>query len=480
MLTEQQQQHVVVQRPERQEIPRHFLSICVCVKDERPFMREFVQHYLAQGADHIYIVDNGSSDGLEEEDWLVRDMPGSVALTAVTVLRDARDMRILTDNTGGHGHSRLLTENLFVRLRNQSEWAAVVDADEFMFGKNGHTLRSYLQSIHQSEINRVYVHWNIITPPVEEVGGEEEEFGKKKDQDGEEHHHHDGVPETFSLAQNRQRVNYDRDLGGGYARFAGAFGKSLFRPRATRLEEGLWLHKVAVAGLAVTNYRPTELDPQPHIDNGPPAPLSEAAYAALDVSMHHYALRHRADCAKKRRQLTTMDKKTPFVLGLFELLRRQQQENTSAGDGVAAASSSSSSWFVRDTHLPAAHTTMVVWAAAQLELVRFEGPGLLRLVGWAARLAGDGRAASVRFVPGGDDGGSMADEESGPVLLEPRDGLPPPPLSFPAATRWNQLVQVKNDADSNDYYVGRLQMRAPGTPWNFWATFLRVPRPEEK
>lgn len=450
-----------VQHPERQEIPRHFLSICVCVKDERPFMGEFVQHYLAQGADHIYIVDNGSSDGLAEDP----DLSG-----VVTIIRDARDMRILTDNTGGHGHSRLLTENLFVRLRNQSEWAAVVDADEFMFGKNGHTLRTYLESIHASPINRVYVHWNIITP----VQQQQEEFHDEED--------YAGVPETFSLAQNQQRVNYDRGdlraLGGGYAQFAGAFGKSLFRPRATRLEEGLWLHKVAVDGLAVTNYRPSEPDPQPRIDNGPPAPLSEAAYAALDVSMHHYALRHRADCAKKRRQLTTMDKKTPFVLGLFELLRRLREETAAS----AAVEHTYESWFVRDTHLPAAHTTLVPWAAARLELVRFEDDGLLRLVGWAARLAGDGRAATVRFVSGANDHGCMEDEESGgPVkLLAPRDNGAPP-LSFPVVTRWNQLVVVvKNDDyddDSSSDIIGRLQMRLPSSPW-FWVTFLRVPRPE--
>lgn len=467
-----EQQHIT--HPERQEVPRHFLSICVCVKDERPFMAEFVQHYLAQGADHIYIIDNGSSDGLEEEEWY----HDCLAMTAVTIIRDARDMRILTDNTGGHGHSRLLTENLFVRLRNQSEWAAVVDADEFMFGKNGHTLRTYLLSIHASEINRVYVHWNIITPE----WSAEVAAANVGDSSNDEFA---GVRETFSLAHNRCfRVNYDV-VSGGYAQFAGAFGKSLFRPRATRLENGLWLHKVAVDGLAVTNYRPTEPDPQPHIDNGPPAPLSEAAYAALDVSMHHYALRHRADCAKKQRQLTTMDKKTPFVLGLFELLRRLRQELEEENAAAAAAAESTSSWFVRDMHLPAAHTTLVVWAAARLELVRFEGPRLLRLVGWAARLAGDGRAARVRFVLGAEEVGALDDEDHGPVVLAARDGgsASPPPLSFPVATSWNQLVQVDDSSSSSSSsisgIIGRLQMRMPGSPWGFWVTILRVPRPME-
>ena len=230
---------------------------------------------------------------------------------------------------------------------------------------------------------------------------------------------------------------------------------------------------MAVDGLAVTNYRPTEPDPQPHIDNGPPAPLSEAAYAALDVSMHHYALRHRGDCAKKRRQLTTMDKKTPFVLGLFELLRRLREEQ------AESAAAASPSWFVRDTHLPAAHTTLVVWAAAGLELVRFEGPGLLRLVGWAARLAADGRTAAARFVSGPIDRGCMDDEEEcGPVLLAPRARSV---LSFPVAAGWNHLVQVADDAadKSGSSIIGRLQMRAPDTPWCVWTTFLHVPRPPE-
>lgn len=174
--------------------PRFFLSVCVCVKNELPYLADFIEHYLAQGVDHVYIVDNGSTDGGPES--LPEYGGGAAFTTQVTVLRDARDMGIFDSDAGGQGHSRLLTENLFMRLRNETEWAIVVDADEFMFGKNGHSLRTYVQSL-PADVNRVYVFWNIITPtPLSDTTADDTSSLPI-------------VADTFRLGQNRLRINYD-------------------------------------------------------------------------------------------------------------------------------------------------------------------------------------------------------------------------------------------------------------------------------
>lgn len=290
----------------------HFLGVCVCIKNERPFMAEFVRHYLSQGADHIYIVDNGSTDGG------VEDLPECADRRRVTVIRDARDMRILADDSGGTGHCKLLTENLFVRLRNECEWCVSVDADEFMFGKNGHTLRTYLQSDVPADVNRVYVFWNIISPAFFNEGDAADDATDTTAQNGGSG---GGV-----LGQSRRRINYDRfynrALLSDNARFSNRLGKSIFRPMRTDLFHGLNIHKVFVHGRAITNYGDPAVERDEEAwDHRPLVAHSEAAYAALNVTLHHYALRNRADCAKKRPQLETVRNKTAFILGLFDLMQ---------------------------------------------------------------------------------------------------------------------------------------------------------------
>lgn len=308
--------------------PRFFLSVCVCIKNERPYLAEFIRHYLAQGADHVYIVDNGSTDGGAEA--VLREYSDASSSSVVTVLRDARDFRILADDSGAAGHSRMLTENLFVRLRNETQWAIIVDADEFMFGKNGHTLRTYLQAL-PDDVSRVYVFWNIISPPRSLL----------LDGDGDG----DGSPSSsplFQLGQNRRRINYDRCYNGSLgenALHANMFGKSMFRPARTRLADGLWIHKVFTeGGRAITNYGDDHPDFD-YADNRPFVAHSEEAYRRLDVTLHHYALRDRADCAKKQAQLATVPHKAPFIRGLFDLLHHPDDAafvdaDELGGDGV--------------------------------------------------------------------------------------------------------------------------------------------------
>jgi hypothetical protein len=306
----------------------YVLAVGVCIRNERRFMGEFVRHYLAQGADHVYIVDNGSTDGG------VEGLPECADPATVSVIRDARELRLLSDNAGGAiGHWRLLTENLLARLQLNARWAAVVDADEFMFGKNGHTLRSYVLSLPPA-VGRVYVFWNILSPRRETVEEEVSSSGRTRSGADLDADLDDQLP---VLGRHRRRPNYDRmwAVGGALgedARHANNFGKSLFRPARARLPEGLWLHKVAVPGgppgsRAVTNYDEhsdeASVDGGAHacFDNRPWVARSEADYRRVNVTLHHYALRSRSDVAKKAAQLPVMAGKARFLNGLFEMLR---------------------------------------------------------------------------------------------------------------------------------------------------------------
>jgi hypothetical protein len=71
-------------------------------KDERPLLREWVAHYLAEGAEHFFLIDNGSTDAPEE----VLAEFGS----AVTLVRDPHRQPLGTQTA-------LLNKHLLPRVR---------------------------------------------------------------------------------------------------------------------------------------------------------------------------------------------------------------------------------------------------------------------------------------------------------------------------------------------------------------------------
>lgn len=52
---------------QRKTIPPYGLAIVAIVKNEAPYLREWVNYYLSLGASHFFIYDNGSTDNTQEE-----------------------------------------------------------------------------------------------------------------------------------------------------------------------------------------------------------------------------------------------------------------------------------------------------------------------------------------------------------------------------------------------------------------------------
>lgn len=46
---------------------RHYLSLCASIKDEAPYLHEWIEFHRMQGVDHFYIYDNNSTDHPENE-----------------------------------------------------------------------------------------------------------------------------------------------------------------------------------------------------------------------------------------------------------------------------------------------------------------------------------------------------------------------------------------------------------------------------
>jgi hypothetical protein len=119
-----------------------YLTVGAMFKDEAPYLAEWVSHHLAQGVDHIFLYNNGSTDDPERVLQPFLDQ-GSVSLITWPAPKE------LGSQIGA-------AHDLRDRTRGSSRWAAFIDVDEFLFSPAG-SLPSVLR-VFEDEVG-IEVNW---------------------------------------------------------------------------------------------------------------------------------------------------------------------------------------------------------------------------------------------------------------------------------------------------------------------------------
>ena len=247
---------------------KYKLSLCVVIKNEVEYINDFLEHYVNQGIEHFYIINNNSTDGVENF------IENHKYIDKITLIKDDTDFKY---NQLDCPHKDILDRNLYSLLKETTEWAIIIDIDEFMYGKNGFTISTYIDSLEQ-EINNVYVYWNIIIPAKEENTNE--------------------ILETFSPKKSTKRINLDfLDKLPWEIQWACKFGKSLFRTSALNDYNKLWIHKVHVDGKIITNYNTLSENEYDNADNE--IIFSEENFNKTNISLKHYAIRNKKDYLRR-------------------------------------------------------------------------------------------------------------------------------------------------------------------------------------
>lgn len=124
---------------------RQTLAVMALMKNEALNVDEWIDHYIAQGADHLFIIDNGSTD-----EQVARIM-ASAHREKITVLSyPARHQQ--------SDHYRRALRSC--RIRKRFRWLLVVDADEFCFAKAHATLPEALRALEWYDV--IYMQWTYF------------------------------------------------------------------------------------------------------------------------------------------------------------------------------------------------------------------------------------------------------------------------------------------------------------------------------
>lgn len=138
----------------------HFLCIAAIFKNEAHILKEWLDNHIAEGFDHFYLIDNGSTDSYLEV------LQPYVEKGLVSLFTDTRK------HVQGEVYDKYV-----LPFRKQIEWLLVCDLDEFAYGQNV-PLRSFISHVNKfGALNGVQLPWVEFgssgreTQPESVVGG---------------------------------------------------------------------------------------------------------------------------------------------------------------------------------------------------------------------------------------------------------------------------------------------------------------------
>ena len=114
-------------------------------------MREFIQHYIAEGVDFFYLINNFSTD-TDLFEPIIHEYESYIQLVHTCVPNE----RSIHAHLANYDH--MINQN----IRGNTEWLLIIDFDEFMYASSPNsTLRQELQSLDEN-VACVRVPWKLF------------------------------------------------------------------------------------------------------------------------------------------------------------------------------------------------------------------------------------------------------------------------------------------------------------------------------
>lgn len=124
--------------------PKYKLAICAIMKNEGPYLREWIEYHRLVGVDKFYLYDNDSSDDTKR--------------ILAPYIKSG-----LVEYTYFPGEKRQLPayQDCIARFKMDAKWIAFVDLDEFIVPKKYNTITELLDTM-PGNISQVVIDWEIF------------------------------------------------------------------------------------------------------------------------------------------------------------------------------------------------------------------------------------------------------------------------------------------------------------------------------
>ena len=131
----------------------HYLALCCIIKDEIPYLKEWIEYHSFIGVSKFYIYENECSSSVEE-----------------FLLPYIEQGLVHVEHISGKGMQLKAYNNCLKKFKNEAQWIGFIDVDEFIVPKSNPDLRKFLKDY--EDFGGLGINWLVfgsnghITKPI--------------------------------------------------------------------------------------------------------------------------------------------------------------------------------------------------------------------------------------------------------------------------------------------------------------------------
>ncbi len=123
------------------------LSVIAMFKNESWIIKEWIEHYLSEGVEHFYLIDNGSNDDYEDKISTYNEY--------ISLVKDSTRLP--------YGTQSYLYNKIYLDIiKAETKWIITCDIDEYIYARNGYEKIIDVLNTMPSNIETIWIPWKIF------------------------------------------------------------------------------------------------------------------------------------------------------------------------------------------------------------------------------------------------------------------------------------------------------------------------------
>jgi len=127
---------------------RYNFSIAAVFKNEEKYLKEWIDHHLNRGVDHIYLINDFSEDNYMDVIYTY------LKQKAITLIENQTEDK-------NYGRQERIYNNFLFNYIRPSNWMGILDIDEYLWSPQAYNLQKILAELDKTTIEGVII-WNVV------------------------------------------------------------------------------------------------------------------------------------------------------------------------------------------------------------------------------------------------------------------------------------------------------------------------------
>ena len=123
------------------------LSVLTMFKNESMIIKDWFEHYIKEGIEHFYLIDNGSTDDYWDK---IKIFEKNITL--------AKDSTRMASGTQTYLYNKIYLE----KIKKETKWIIICDIDEYIYARNGNLKIMDVLNKLPKNVEKIWLPWKIF------------------------------------------------------------------------------------------------------------------------------------------------------------------------------------------------------------------------------------------------------------------------------------------------------------------------------